>query len=109
MIILIQKMIAHPEKRSELVQTLCELGPQTKSQEGCLSYSCHQDIENDKAFILLSEWETKMDLDKYLRSDYFGVLLGAKSLLKRSMEIKLNTISHTIGIEAVRAVRGQLP
>ena len=105
MILVINKMKARPEKCRELLQTLSDLGGQIQNKRGCLSHHCYQDVENNNAFILIQEWETQADLDNHIRSDLFGVLLGAMSLLSEPLEIKFNTVLYVAGMEAVEEVR----
>lgn len=72
-----------------------------------MNCSACQDIENKNTFRLLEEWKTQQDLDHYLRSDLFTVLLGAKNLMSKPLETKFNTVSSTAGMEAVMTSRGK--
>jgi quinol monooxygenase YgiN len=96
-----------PEKRKEISQTLVSMIEPTCREEGCLSYRVYQDIEDQNVFNLIEEWRTRQDLDNYIRSDRFGVLLGTRSLLAEPSEIKFHTVSHSEGAEAVKAARGK--
>ena len=106
MVIVIIKMKALPEKCLEVKQTLLALVEPTRKEKGCLSHNILQDIENDNGFSLIQMWHTRADLDDYLRSDLFTVLIGTRYLLSRPLEITLNEVSHYSGWEAVEAVRG---
>ena len=66
---------------------------------GCSSLNCYQSIENENCFILISEWGTKEDLNKYISSEGFDVLQGAKVLLADPQEIKFDVVSCTSGME----------
>lgn len=94
-----------PEKQKEVLQTLLSLVALPEQEKKCRSYGIYSDIEDDNVFTLISEWETRLHLDNYLRSDGFSVLLGTKSLLAESMEIQIVTISNIEGMEAVNTVR----
>ncbi len=96
-----------PEKRKELLQTVHPLIALIREEKGCISCRLFKDDEDENSFSLVEEWVTQEDLDNHLRSDRFGVLLGAKSLLSEPHEIKINTVSYTSGMEAVRAARGK--
>jgi quinol monooxygenase YgiN len=95
------------EKRKELLQTVHPLIALIREEKGCISCRLFKDDEDENSFALVEEWETQEGLDNYLRSDRFGVLLGAKSLLREPHEIKINTVSYSAGIEAVNAARGK--
>ncbi len=105
MIVSNTKISVKPENRKEFLQTLNSLIGKVRHGKGCVSYNLYQDVENENAFILIEEWETQSDLDNHLRSDRFGVLLGALNLLSEAPEIRFNTLAHTTGIEALKASR----
>ena len=96
-----------PEKQKELVQTLLSMIEPAGKEAGCLSYAVFCDVEDKNRFILLEEWETRQHLDHHMRADRFGVLLGTKSLLCEPLQIEIHTISHSEGMETVKAARGK--
>ena len=109
MIIVIIKMTSLLAKRKELLQTVQALTQSIRRVKGCMNCSACQDIENKNSLLLLEAWETQQDLDHYLRSDLFTVLLGAKNLMSEPLEITFNTVSFTEGMEAVKTARGHTP
>lgn len=98
-------MIVLPEKQKEMVQTLLSIVVAMEREAGCLSYSLFCNMENPYCLNLLEEWRTREDLDRHLRSEMFGVLLGTKSLLQETMKVELMTILNSEGMEAVSSVR----
>lgn len=94
-----------PEKQKEVLLTLLSLTEPPGKEKGCLSYSIFSDIEDKNVFNLISEWETREDLDSYIKSDKFSVLIGTKSLLCEPIEIRIYTISGCEGMEAVHSIR----
>ncbi len=97
-----------PEKQKEVLQTLLSLAVLLEKEEGCRSYGIYNNIEDDNVYNLISEWETRRQLDQHMRSDGFSVLLGTNSLLNEPMEIQTFTISDTEGMEAVNTVRKKM-
>jgi quinol monooxygenase YgiN len=95
------------EKRTEVMQTLLSMIEPTENERGCLSFHALRDIEDQNGFDLIAEWETHEDLDHYIRSDRFSVLLGTKSLLCEPPQIQIHTVSHSEGMEIVNAARGK--
>ena len=89
------------------MQTLLSMIEPTLQEKGCLSYQVFQDIDDENVFSLIKDWKTREDLNRHMRSDRFGVLLGTKILLDEQQNIQIHTISHSEGIEAVHADRGQ--
>jgi quinol monooxygenase YgiN len=94
------------EKRKEIMQTLLSMIESTRQEKGCLGYHVFQNIEDENSVSIIGEWETREDLDRHMRSDKFGILLGTKSLLKEKQEILIHTISHSEGMEDVNTVKG---
>jgi quinol monooxygenase YgiN len=105
MIVSSTKISVIPENRKEFLQTLHSLINRIRNEQGCVSHNVYQDVEDENAFIIIEEWETQADLDNHLRSDRFGVLLGALSLSSATPDIRFNTLTETAGIEALKAFR----
>lgn len=94
-----------PEKQKEVMQTLLSIIESPEKESCYLSYGIFCDIEDKNVFNLISEWETRHDLNHHMRSDRFSVLLGTKSLLCEPMQIQIHTVSDSEGIEAVHSAR----
>ncbi len=106
MVIVILKFNARSEKCLELKQSLLAMIDPTRREKGCLSHNIFQDIENDNDFSLIQMWQTRDDLDDYLRSDLFTVLIGTRYLLSRPSETSVNEVTYTSEWEDLEAVRG---
>ena len=107
MIIIRITMNALLEKRTEVMQTLLSMIEPTENERGCLSFHAFRDIEDKNGFDLIVEWNTREDLEYFIRSDRFSVLLGTKSLLFEPPQIEIHTISHSEGKEAIDAIRSK--
>ncbi|MFZ3044465.1 MAG: antibiotic biosynthesis monooxygenase family protein [Desulfatirhabdiaceae bacterium] len=99
MIIAVTNMNALQEKQKEVLQTLISMTEPPGREQGCLRYGIFHDIEENTVFILISEWETRQQLDRYMRSDRYSVLLGTKSLLCNPIQTQIFTVSDSEGIE----------
>lgn len=108
MIIVRLTMNAIIEKRTEVIQTLLSMIEPTENESGCLSCHAFRDIEDKNGFDLIAEWETREDVDHYIRSGRFSVLLGTKSLLCEPPQIRIHTVSLSEGMETVNAARGKI-
>ena len=98
-------MHAREQNRKEVMQTLLSLIDPMGKEKGCLSYNVGCNMEEENMYSLTEEWETREDLDRHFRSKIFSVLLGARSLLKKPSQIKIDTISHSETIDAVHLAR----
>jgi len=108
MIVIRTIMNALPEKQKEVLQTLISLIDPPEKESGCLSYGIFSDIDDKNLFNLISEWETRHDLDSHMRTNRFSVLLGTKSLLCEPMGIQIFTVSDSEGLEAVNSIRKKM-
>ena len=81
MILKTTKIIVRPENRVELAQTIGRLLGPIKDVKGCRKISFYLDAVDQNSSLLLSEWETESDLDRYLRSNDFAILRGAIMVL----------------------------
>jgi quinol monooxygenase YgiN len=52
-------ILAKPEKRAFVKQSLLNLIPPTLLEEGCLNYDLHQDNENPNRFFFYENWTTR--------------------------------------------------
>ena len=105
MIIIRITMEALPEKQKEVVQTILSLMASVEKEAGCLSYALFSEMKDKNLLCMIEEWESREKLDNYLKSDFFGVLLGTKSLLLQAHSIQIHTVRKTEGMEAVIAAR----
>lgn len=71
----------HPEKRTELFQTIGRLLEPSKGAKGCREFRFYLDTADENSSLLMSEWETESDLNNYLSSNDFAVLKGAIKVL----------------------------
>jgi quinol monooxygenase YgiN len=72
------------EKRTEVMQTLLSMIEPTENERGCLGFHAFRDIEDKNGFDLIAEWETREDLDHYIRSDRFSVLLNLIGIIRNT-------------------------
>ena len=99
-------MNVRPDKRKEVMQTLFSMIEPTRQEKGCLDYYVFQNIEDENSVSIIEEWKTREDLDRHMRSDRFGILLGTKSLLKDKQKILIYTISNSEEMKVVKTDRG---
>jgi len=94
-----------PHKQLELTQTLVSLIEPVGREKGCKSCSVFCDIQDDERFCLIQEWKTREALELHIKSHRFGVLLGTKPLLREPLNIRIYTVSHLQGMEAIKTIR----
>jgi quinol monooxygenase YgiN len=72
---------ARPASRRELAQALLGWAEAARLEAGIVRATVSEDVEVAATFELVSEWESSAHLEAHVRSDPFGVLLGALGVL----------------------------
>jgi quinol monooxygenase YgiN len=94
-----------PSKQKEVMQTLLSMTSPPADGNGLLRWGVYMDIEDRNLFSLISEWESRIHLNRHLNSDTFSVLLGTESLLAKPIEINIFQVAGVEGFEAVFKAR----
>ena len=85
------------QKRDEFVQTIEALLMDLKQEKGFRKSSIYQDVGNPDVFHLVEEWETNDDLEKYLKSELFRILIGTLKVLCKESEIRYRMVAEDMG------------
>ena len=96
-------------RRDEVWQTLRTfLGP-IQVQPGFIGCHCYQDIERETGLLLMEQWRSEADLFDRIRSESFNAVLALMDLSEVPPEFRIHTISDSQDMEALAAIRGQVP
>jgi quinol monooxygenase YgiN len=98
---------ARTERQREFIQTVRALMAHTRNEKGCISCHWYADIEDERSFRLVEEWETQRDLDDHLKSDHVRVLTGAILLLCEPSTLEINTLTNVPGPDSMETVLGR--
>lgn len=97
MIVNTTRITVPAEKRTEFLQTIGRLLEPSKRAKGCRTFDFYLDASDENSSLLVSEWDTEIDLNNYLQSYDFSVLKGAITVLSaRSIDSKASVTSHLI-------------
>jgi quinol monooxygenase YgiN len=105
MIILRIALDASPEKLMELKQALSYMISDIRHETSCSKVNAYLDLENENRVLVLSYWESREELDTYLRSDKFSALLGTRILLRSTLLAFIDKVATREGIETIIASR----
>jgi len=105
LVLLTMRVHIRAEKRREFLQNADLVINRLKNTSGCLRCDFYQEYKNEDTFCFVQEWKSRRVLDEYLRSNDFGVLLGAAKVLSKPVEIKLDITQGNM--ETVNAMRGK--
>jgi len=104
-IVLSARVGAHPSARRELLQALLDWAATARHSTGALVSNVYEDAEASAVFGLVAEWESPSALEAHLRSDAFGVLLGALELLAKPARLTVARAADEYGTDALPAIR----
>jgi quinol monooxygenase YgiN len=82
------------EKRMEILQTIKGIKEQLDKKTRCRQVKIYQDIDDENTFFLVEDWLSEHDLDEYLSSGLFKVLLGLNPILEEPLEVKVFVCEH---------------
>lgn len=75
------RITVNPENRTELFQTISRLLEPVKGVQGCQTVRFYLDAVDQNSSLLITEWDTELDLNNYLHSNNFAILRGAIMVL----------------------------
>ena len=84
----------YASKREEFLQTIESLVSDLKQEKGFKKSSMYQDVINPNVFHLVEEWQTNDDLESYLKSEHFRILIGTLKVLCEESEIRYRMVSQ---------------
>lgn len=100
------RMTVPAGKKDELLEVIrMILGP-SRAENGCLSARIYQDILDEDSFVLLEEWESRIDLDKHIRGDNFRKLLLMMDSLSGVPEVSFHLGDRPEGLQAIEEILG---
>jgi len=105
LVLLAMRIHIRAAKRWEFLQTAESMLTKLKQSHDCISCNFYQDYEDEHIFCFVQEWKSRRLLNEYLRSNDFGVLLGAAKVLSGPVEIKLDITQGNM--ETVNAMRSK--
>ncbi len=105
MVILEITLEALPDKHGELERALRSMILDMRGNVGCQSAEVFRQLESLNDNRIITEWETREALDRYIASDAFSALLGSRILLARDPRIRLYAVAAQEADECVLAVR----
>jgi quinol monooxygenase YgiN len=98
-------VVATPPSRRELVLALVGWAEAVRQAPGVVHASVSEDVEVEAAFDLRAEWDTEEALEAHLRSDVFGVLVGATEVLSLSVRVSVARVADEYGMDVIKQRR----
>lgn len=103
------RMAIPVEKHHEALRILKSIAVHSRNDPGCLGYFIYRDIEDNNVLVAQENWKSENNLDRHIRSDQYRNLLLVLEMSLRRPEVRLDTISHSSGIESIEKIRSTTP
>ena len=99
------RMAIPPQKKSEALKILRSITEQCRDVPACLSCHFYEDLQEIDVLMLIEVWRSEEDLNLHLRSEEYRNLLLVVEMSLKQPEIRFDTISSSMGIEAIEKAR----
>jgi len=81
-----------PAKRHEFMSAVADLVHTVRRSHGCLGCRFVCDCENENVFLVVSEWDGNVWLDRHLGSPEFKILRGTRILLREGPSLSVDEV-----------------
>ena len=102
---LLARIVAQTSARRELLQALLGWVATVRRESGVVAASVAEDVEAPVVFHLTAAWGSTAAFEAHVRSDAFGILLGAFGVLAESVRISVDRSADEYGRDALPAIR----
>ena len=102
---LLGRVVAQPSARRELLQALLGWAATARREVGAVVANVAEDVETPAVIYLMGEWDNPTAFEAHIRSDAFGILLGALGLLGESVGLTVSGSADEYGTDALPAIR----
>ena len=81
-----------PAKRHEFMSAVADVVRTVRESHGCLRCRFVTDCENENIFLVVSEWDGNLWLDRHLGSPEFKILRGTRILLREAPSLSVDEV-----------------
>ena len=99
------RMRISSRKRDEALKILRSTAERNKVLPGCLSCHVYEDLQENNVIMFEEMWRSEEELEQHLRSDEYSKVLLVIEMALRHPEIRFNSISSSMGVEAIEKAR----
>jgi quinol monooxygenase YgiN len=101
------KFLPPPERRDDVLELLRSIQGPVLSMPGCAAWHIYEELDPERAIVLVERWHSKKALEVHLRSEAYRRILTALELSGHPPEILFDHVSATEGVEMIE--RSRLP
>ncbi len=105
MITAILRIPVSEQRKDEVARLLRSLIEPTRVETGCISCHLYEELKAPFWLAWVEEWETRVDLDRHLRSPRFKKILAALDMAEAEPDVRFNTVAEISGMQLIEDVR----
>jgi quinol monooxygenase YgiN len=83
-----------PERIKEFLEQLVVICERVSLENGCISCGLFMDPSDENRYRLIGKWSEEEDLENYMQSEEFNLLLTVLSFLKKQPRMRLDVLPH---------------
>jgi quinol monooxygenase YgiN len=104
MVNLMLRMVTSPGMGDGVANGLHTVVGPARSIPGCISFRIYSDKDDPDVVLLLSQWRSEDQLNKYIRTPDFRRILAMMETASKAPDLSVQQISWTKGLDYVREV-----
>ena len=104
MVNLMLRMVTSSGMGDEVANGLNTVVGPARSIPGCISFRIYSDKDDPDVVLLLSQWRSEDQLNKYIRTPDFRRILAMMETASKAPDLSVQHISWTKGLDYVREV-----
>ena len=105
MIQTVLKIVVSPETHAEALEIINSIIERIRVSSGCISYGAYEDVLGENSIMILEKWQSRADLDRFIRSDEYRYILALIELANKSPEIHFYKLTKIGEMEIIENLR----
>jgi len=95
------EIVAPDRVRTALLRTLGSVLEPTRVAPGCRSVRLFSDLDRRRSLVLVEEWESREQFERYLDSTKLNTLVGAIELSGEAPVVRVDTVEREEGVDVL--------
>ena len=95
------EIVAPDRVRAALLRTLGSVLEPTRVAPGCRSARLFTDLDRRRSLVLIEEWDSREQFERYLDSTKLNTLVGAIELSGEAPVVRVDTVEREEGVNVL--------
>jgi len=91
---------------SKAIKLMNKIIGKIQSAKGLISCQAYRNIDDEDTLVMIQKWESGEVMERYIRSADYRVVMELMELSNEQPEVSFDTVSGTLGMKYLKAVRG---